>query len=688
MIGIHAVVISCCLLSQTADAPSSLPTPRFGAKRSPRQAPAADERHPGGSAYDRSRASDPAERRMLDEVDAAGGMAGDREANLGQVGTAPRRLRPPELLADALSGPHQGHLPAQNIPLVDALAKAHDREMQRRIAVTYWRLAIAQAQLHYARANLATLHRWHQAGHKQSSLSESQMATAEAAQEEAEFRTINEAETLAGLVGLSDDGRILVTIDRPHVGDYRTKFERAFNGRTPPPRLRLIHRTLPVSRRAIDVHGAALVATQDALENTEEDYRQGKADFLTLAGSLDRLMAAQSAFLASILRYNEDIAEYAFFVAPAEFDAGRLVKTLIIRPAPANGRHVEPPASDSPEAMEEPFDASPLSREPTHPTFRQDRGPSQDDLRDDSSAAVDRRARIWLVARDTSAEPSHGGLYQGLLDAEPAEQARKLTELLHWDRELPPDSGERVTLLACLERVPSSKRRAVIGAYWETRRQIALYQVLGERSASLAGLGTKLLSMRDQPGAPAAMLRLQAARSAAQAAVLDQHIQLLSTQYELVLLLDSPADRPWPLPSTPPHGGGYTVAERNRHGQAAADRDNTAAAQQQNESPSFGLAGTRVIVLHDELGQRARALVFADEFRALHTPAQERRPAEVDGELWAIDRQLHETETFLSTLSNYNLAVADYVLPLLPPDAPAKGVVDKLVIEPSPRTDT
>ncbi len=95
-----------------------------------------------------------------------------------------------------------------------------------------------------------------------------------------------------------------------------------------------------------------------------------------------------------------------------------------------------------------------------------------------------------------------------------------------------------------------------------------------------------------------------------------------------------------------------------------------------------------MLLLHNELGQRARALVFADEFRALHTPTQERRPADIDGELWAIDRQLHETETFLSTLSNYNLAVADYVLPLLPPDTSAKGVVDKLVIEPAPRTDT
>ena len=67
----------------------------------------------------------------------------------GASGTSTRRrvdLRPPELLADALSGPHEGRLPSRPLPLVDALARATDREQQRQIAVAYWRLAIAQAQ--------------------------------------------------------------------------------------------------------------------------------------------------------------------------------------------------------------------------------------------------------------------------------------------------------------------------------------------------------------------------------------------------------------------------------------------------------------------------------------------------------------------------------------------------------------
>ncbi len=259
-------------------------------------------------------------------------------------------------------------------------------------------------------------------------------------------------------------------------------------------------------------------------------------------------------------------------------------------------------------------------------------------------------------------------------------QAQQLTGSLHWDRELPPDTGEKLTLLDCIGRIPPGKRRAAIAAYWDTREQIARYQVLGERSESLAALTSKLLALRADPEGAAAMLRLQAAREGAQAAVLDQHLRLVTAQFALVLLLESPPDRPWPLPSTPPHGGDYTVAP--------ADTGQNGADQKADGRPSLGPAGTRVMVLHAELAHRARALVFADEFRAVHTPAEPRRAGEIDSVLRAIDLQLRETEVFLGTLTDYNLAVADFVLPLLPPDTAAKGVVDKLVVEPAPRSDT
>jgi hypothetical protein len=374
--------------------------------------------------------------------------------------------------------------------------------------------------------------------------------------------------------------------------------------------------------------------------------------------------------LSSVLHYNEDIAEYAFFVAPASHDAAFLAKRLITRPSPPRPANVQPARTGQPtgeNSYENP------ATEPRPRTFRGQRGPAEGEPAEEPSAIHRPRAFLRLAAHETPAEPAHGGLYQGLLGAEGAMQAQQLTALLHWDRELPVDAGEKLTLDECLERVPVAQRRAAIAAYWNIREQMALYQVLGERSESLAGLASKLLALRSAPGGAAAMLRLQAARTAAQAAVLDQHLQLTVAQFALVALLNSPPDRPWPLPSTPPHGGTYTVAPSDEN-QNSTDR-----------VPAG--AGTRVLVLHGELTHRARAVVFADEFRALHTPAEPRRPAEIDSVLRAIDRQLRDTEAFLATLTDYNLAVADFVLPLLQPGTTAKGVTGKLIIEPTPKSD-
>ncbi|HEX4143564.1 MAG TPA: hypothetical protein VHY91_08530 [Pirellulales bacterium] len=687
MIVVHCLVISCCLVAQAGDAPSSaVPKPKFSTRKhqpAPANSPPAEgaesEAPAAQSPYDRAGGKNPAHQ-LLQDLDAAGGMAGDQAGSeLRHVDAAAQRLRPPELLADALSGPHQGRLPSRPLPLVDALARTTDRQQQRQIAVAYWRLAIAQAQLHYARENLERLRRWIQPGHKHSTLVESQLATAEAAAEDAEFRVINEGESLATLVGWPDNDQIPATVDRPHVGDYRTEFEALFKSQTPPPRLRLIHRTLPISRRAIDVHGAALVTAHDALAMTEEDYHEQKSEYLTLAAALDRLVAEQTAFLMSVLRYNEDIAEYAFFTVPATADAGFLAKRLITRPAPPSHPRAETPQGEQPGATEDSFNTDSTQRDTRPRTFRE-RAASDDRSRDDPASTASPRPRVWLVAAETPAEPAHGGLYQGLLGSEPALQAQGLTGILHWDRELPPDAGEKLSLVDCLERAGPAKRRAAIALYWNTRQQAACYQVLGERSEMLAGLAGKLLALRAEPGGAAGMLRLHAAREAAEAAVLDQHIRLLTAQYELVLLLESPPDRPWPLPSTAPHGGDYRVASSD-NGQKDTDRS-------PDQPPSLGRAGTRVVVLHTELTHRARALVFADEFRALHTPDKPHQPAEIDSVMRAIDRQLRDTEVFLGTLTDYNLAVADFILPLFPPGTPAKGLVEKLVVEQSPPSGT
>ncbi len=249
-------------------------------------------------------------------------------------------MRPPELLAEAIANPPDGRIKPRLLALVDVLMRVDGRAAQCAAVVAYWRLAVAQGQYHYALAARDRLRRWVDPRHKATALAESQMASAEAAVDDAEFHVLKMAAELSQLAGLTalaagpdDAERVPWAVDRPHVGAYDLKYDQLFSGRLPPPRLQLIHRTLPIGRRAIDVHGEAVVAAADALDAAEEEYRQGALDYPTLATCLDRLTAQRRSFLQSVLRYNEDIVEYALTVAPATADAKLLASILIRQPA-------------------------------------------------------------------------------------------------------------------------------------------------------------------------------------------------------------------------------------------------------------------------------------------------------------------------------------------------------------------
>jgi hypothetical protein len=695
MIAVGSWMIGCCLLAQAADE-STRPDLR-GLRLVPkRTAPAAKfdpERNESGSSGDPGGhpTAPPAgtrrPERTLEDLDPAahGGRAG-----MEHVGEGPRKLRPPELLAEAISSPQNGRLKGRPIALVDVLSKTTDRAAQVKAATDYWRLAIAQAQYHFALAGRERLARWAQARHKVSTLAESQLAAAEAAVDDAEFKVLKAGAELGGLVGLEDTERVPWAVDRPHVGAYDSKYDQLFAGKVAPPRLRLIHRTLPISRRAIDVHCEAVVAAQDALDTTEEEYRQGTADYLTVADWFDRLAAERRAFLQSVLRYNEDIVVYAFTVAPADADSTLLTGMLIRRPAPSRR------AAGGDESSAGPTDTAPGETEGAPHTFREEESPGADPSMFDSgqrapqplqpaadsgpTAAPGRsrlqlssEARSWRFVltqaggRAQQSPQSHGGLYQGLLNAKPAVRAAELAQLLNWDRDLPADAGEKTTLVAALEHAPAGpERRTLIESYWNSRQSIARYQVLGEMNESLGALRQPVLALHSQPGGSGAMMRLQAARQAIQAAVLDEHVRLLTAQFDLTRLAKSPLERAWILPATIPHAGSFDLSLRDPQGR---------------KPPALAGAGSRVLVLHLELENQALAVVFADEYRATVTAAGEHRPASIDVVLSAIDRQFRETQIFLRALSEYNMAIADYALRALPAGVPANRLVEVLAPE-------
>ncbi len=626
-----------------------------------------------------------------------------------RVGGGPRKLRPPELLAEAIASPADGRIKGRPIALVDVLSRGRSHG-ERGAVVAYWRLAIAQGQYHYALAARDRLRRWAETRHKVTTLAESQLASAEAAVDDAEFNVLKAAEELtAAAPVLSEDGNTVPwALDRPHVGAYDMKYEQLFAGKAVPGRLLLIHRTLPISRRAIDVHGEAVVAAIDALDAIEEEYRQGAVDYQTVAGWLDRLTAQRRAFLQSVLRYNEDIAEYAFSVAPPQADARLLASILIRQPAKSTLAATLPDRAAGNAGGGAPKGSPPAERDTAPPTFRDDEPPGEQPVLDDSGwhdpglrrpdpvgpalarprflfvqlpAAGNRGGQGSRSRHGTRCRPracghaTAGGqpvarrFVPGIAQCQGGRARSKAGGIAA----LGPRAAGRIgrkgaARHGAVASCAGAERRAVIAAYWRTRERIARFLVLSERSESLTALAPHVLALRAQPGGTAAMLQLQAARQAAQAAVLDAQVGLLAAEFDLTRLAKSPVERAWIRPATAPYSGAFDVAANATRG-----------------ADLFAAAGaaTRVVTLHLELQNQALAVVFADEYRAEMTGASEHQPGTVDRTLAAIDRQLHETDRFLYALTQYNLAIADFAFVNLPPGVPAEQLMGFLV--PSPR---
>src|SRR5690606_35831424 len=106
---------------------------------------------------------------------------------------------------------------------------------------------------------------------------------------------------------------------------------------------------------------------------------------------------------------------------------------------------------------------------------------------------------------------AESGLYQGLLNvsSQPV-RVQKLGYLLHWDRNLPTDSGDPLSLAACLRGVAPQNRMAAIQAFWRVRERAAALQLLNEQAQQLGTLKSIAIGLRDSTGMAEAAVRLQA----------------------------------------------------------------------------------------------------------------------------------------------------------------------------------
>ncbi|HYW81398.1 MAG TPA: hypothetical protein VE890_17570, partial [Thermoguttaceae bacterium] len=144
---------------------------------------------------------------------------------------------------------------------------------------------------------------------------------------------------------LPADSPLPLPADRPHVGPYRTLFAELFATRAAPPRARLMEQTLPIRWRAIEDRAGAVGMSEDALAVALADYQAGRARVPDVLRCLAQCTAHRQALMASVCRYNADIADYALAVAGPTV-GGRALVSMLIQPSPHS---VEPllPRRDS-----------------------------------------------------------------------------------------------------------------------------------------------------------------------------------------------------------------------------------------------------------------------------------------------------------------------------------------------------
>jgi hypothetical protein len=290
-----------------------------------------------------------------------------------QAGTQPR-LNPTKIVDQSLTLPSGSAIGGRPITLLAVLSTTGDRRRQFDLTHAYWRLAAAVAEYRFCFEENEQLGPVQAGGDDEAVELRLARASAAAALQEAEADAVAAQHELAGLMspaaGPLSPASLPLPADRPHVGAYHTYFNELFGGGSAPGRTRLIDRAMPLRQAAIAAHTVALQASEDALAAALEARATGQNTLPPLLNRLDERRRQQQEFMASVCRYNHDIADYALTVAGPASSSESLVAMLIrtdreaIQPSTGTepGR-VVPASANEPAAQ--PTRAEPIPQEPT-----------------------------------------------------------------------------------------------------------------------------------------------------------------------------------------------------------------------------------------------------------------------------------------------------------------------------------
>ena len=271
---------------------------------------------------------------------------------------------PPEMVAQALLLPAEGDLVGQPVPLLTVLSSAADRRRQMEATQAYWDLVEAVGVYRFAFDYDRQLQQL-QPSQGEAAMLEAARASSTAGLREAELAATARQYVLTGLLISPVEQPLPLPADPPHVGPYKTHFEKIFPTRWAPDRARLIDRTLPILFRAIDRRAAAVRAAEAAAAETARAYREGRADLADVVESLRHARQQRQSLLAAACRYNHQIAEYALTIAAPGTSSqallGMLIRSSSDRPRPLSPREGASSSEPEPASGVEPTSHRPQS---------------------------------------------------------------------------------------------------------------------------------------------------------------------------------------------------------------------------------------------------------------------------------------------------------------------------------------
>jgi hypothetical protein len=267
--------------------------------------------------------------------------------------------------------------------------------------------------------------------------------------------------------------------------------------------------------------------------------------------------------------------------------------------------------------------------------------------------------------RDSAVVPV--GYYTNLVSLPAAERAQDLVEVLY---SAPIDKREQATVVSlseCLSEVSTPEHPQVLQAYWSAAEQAARLTAWSVAVERLDAIGQATLRMSDSPAKTAAMLRVRSTRLAADAERLTAQAALETHRAQLTQAVHRSLAKPWLMPQTLPHGGGYQTKVE-------------ALPASLGQLPQVRKLAGKIDVLHDALQFRAEAVVqseaAADSLLSQFSGGNTTAHTVVE----AVRRQTRETEALLAVTTRYNLAIAGYALAVLPQGTPRDTLVGALVV--------